>query len=308
MSAGSEVHNLADGALGHAERGNGIGTGEIAVGAVLLSEVSHEDGVRFLGRNEIGKVAAKKRKRNRGGAAGSWGKTGDGVDILDGGSAHEGNGKTAVITGGVERDGTGGRVLARNHDAGDHDRIAYQGIDERRTECHGDQRSSFADVHDGGGLSGADVGQSIDGWQTEAGGDGTIAGRAEGCDEVGLAGVEAAGAGDKHARIVRQNRGMGGIDAHVSFADVGVTGNIDLQRRAGVIGCIGAERKYLVEIRRIRRSGADGNDHRTIDLATGKFEQRGHCNGGHPAHTSETHRHPEGEVLVCMYVGQNWLL
>ena len=67
---------------------------------------------------------------------------------------------------------------------------------------------------------------------------------------------------------------------------------------SGVEGNVGADAKDGVEVRRIGRNDADGNDHGAIDLTTGNLQQSGQRDRCHPAHTSETHRHPEEEVLV----------
>ena len=105
------------------------------------------------------------------------------------------------------------------------------------------------------------------------------------------------GAGDKNACMVGGNRSVRGIHTHVGDADVGITRDVDLQRRTGVKGRIGADAKDGMEIRGVGRSRVRGNDDRAVDLTTGEFEQSSQRNRRHPAHTSETHRHPEEEIL-----------
>jgi hypothetical protein len=93
---------------------------------------------------------------------------------------------------------------------------------------------------------------------------------------------------------------MRGIDSHIGYADAGISRYIDLERRTRIKGHVGADPKNSVETRRIGRSYAYRNYHGAIDLATRKLKpscQRDRC---HPAHTSETHRHPEEKVLVRM--------
>ena len=91
---------------------------------------------------------------------------------------------------------------------------------------------------------------------------------------------------------------MGGIHTHGGLADVGIAGDVDLERGSGVQGHIGADAKDSVEIRRIRRSDVYRNDYGPIDLTTGNLQQSCQRDRCHPAHTSETHRHPEEEVLI----------
>src|SRR5271166_3230733 len=93
---------------------------------------------------------------------------------------------------------------------------------------------------------------------------------------------------------------MRGINPHIGLADVAVSGNVDLERGAGVKSGIDADAEDGVKVRRGGRSDVYRNDYGTINLATGKFEQSGQRDRCHPAHTSETHRHPEEEVLLRM--------
>ena len=65
----------------------------------------------------------------------------------------------------------------------------------------------------------------------------------------------------------------------------------------GLNSHVRADAKYGMEVRGVRRSRVRGNDDRAVDLTTGEFEQSCQRNRRHPAHTSETHRHPEEEIL-----------
>src|SRR5258708_603586 len=100
--------------------------------------------------------------------------------------------------------------------------------------------------------------------------------------------------------MVGQNGGVRGIDSHVGYADIGVSRDVDLKRGAGVKWRVGADAKDSMKVRRIRRSRVHRNHYRAVDLTTGYFEHSCQRDRGHPAHTSETHRHPEEEVLVRM--------
>jgi hypothetical protein len=100
---------------------------------------------------------------------------------------------------------------------------------------------------------------------------------------------------------------VSGIDANVDRADGRISGNVDLRRRPLVKRDIRVDAENGVEVRWTGWSDANGNDHGAVDLATGNFEQSCQRDRCHPAHTSETHRHPEEEVLVRM-IEQNRLL
>ena len=65
----------------------------------------------------------------------------------------------------------------------------------------------------------------------------------------------------------------------------------------GLKATLRADSKDGMEVRGVGRSRVRGNDDRAVDLTTGEFEQSSQRNRRHPAHTSETHRHPEEEIL-----------
>src|SRR5208282_6019349 len=92
-----------------------------------------------------------------------------------------------------------------------------------------------------------------------------------------------------------------------SFRDDGVSRNVNLQGSARVVRRVGTNGKDSVEIcrdgRRLDRTPGNSvlrarNDHGTVDLATRDHQQRGKHQGRQSAHTSKTHQHPKGKVLV----------
>src|SRR5580692_11720651 len=91
---------------------------------------------------------------------------------------------------------------------------------------------------------------------------------------------------------------MGGVETHVRGTDVGVARDIDLHGRARVEWRIGTYGKNRVEIAGVGGSNVDRYYDGAIDLSTGNFEQSCQRYRCQPAHTSETHRHPERKMFV----------
>ena len=263
--------------------------GEIAIRIAFGSVVSDVGGIILSGCHEIRKIGAKRGNcRN---STGSWRQARiAGIHILDGCAADRDNGKAAVV---------GCRVCTLERNPGNHDLRSHDGSPDRGTERDGDQIAGLANGTDRGRLRTTHVGHGEGSRRTQSGRSRAITGWKERRDRVRSSGTEAGpGIGHEHARIVGENGGMRRIHTHGGLADVGIPGDVDLQGRTGVQGNIGADAKNRVEIRRIGRSRAGRNDYGAIDLTTRNLQQSRQRDRCHPAHTSETHRHPEEEVLI----------
>ncbi len=233
------------------------------------------------------------------------------IHILDGGArpVDRSKGKASVVGIGV----TGRQLASRNAYARDSDGISHRDVGPRGIHRHRHEIASFADRRDARRLTR----QGRCGYWAKSGCEWRLSCRVKRGNTVDPA-RNTTRTGDIHSRIIGKNGGMRGHNAEVgrarigsgSFRDDRVSRNVNLQGSARVVRRVGADGKDSVEIcrngRGLHRTPGNsvlraGNDHGTVDLATRHHQQGGNHHGRQSAHTSKTHQHPKGKVLVTRF-------